>query len=120
MSVEIPLSIGVSDIFRPNLYPHLKFVLTCSLISIFRVRCVEAVRILDVRLDSDKAFNVWTRSPQERNLFCVPDTSLKFIYQITKVGSPEEIAECISRGHPLKLVMTYRRIEKGIPFVARE
>ena len=86
-----------------------------SLISIFAVHCTTSpLRILNVRLDSDKPFNVWTGSPPERDLICIPNSPAKFIYQITKVGSKEEVSSSVNQGHPLTFVITYRLIEKGI------
>jgi len=89
-------------------------VLIVSLISIFAVHCTESpLRILNARLDSHKAFNIWTGSSQERDLVCVPNSAAKFVYQIAKVGSQEEVSKCVSQGHPLTFVIAYRMVQKG-------
>jgi hypothetical protein len=67
-----------------------------------------------VQLDSDEPFDVWSGSPSKRNLVCVPNSPAKFVYQITKVGTQEEVASSVSQGHPLTFVISYRLIEKGI------
>jgi len=86
-----------------------------SLISIFAVHCTNLpLRILNVRLDSDKPFDVWAGSLPTRDLVCVPNSPAKFVYQITKVGSPEEVAASVSQGHPLTFVISYRLIENGM------
>ena len=85
-----------------------------SLISIFAVHCTALpLRILNVQLQSKDAFAVWTASPRERDLVCVPNTAAKFIYQITKKGSPEEVSQCLATGHPLTFVVAYRMLESG-------
>jgi hypothetical protein len=66
-----------------------------------------------VQLEADKVFDVWTGSSQKRDLVCVPKTPAKFVYQISKQGSNEEVAQCLSRGHPLSFVVSYRMMEKG-------
>src|SRR5271170_4862666 len=89
--------------------------LIISLISIFAVHCTTSpLRILNVQLDSDKPFDVWTGSPPNRDLVCVLNSPAKFVYQITKVGTQEEVASSVSQGHPLKFVISYRLIEKGM------
>lgn len=106
---------------RHRCFPSEKVRISCerslivSLISIFAVHCTTLpLRILNVRLDSDKPFDVWTGSPSERDLVCVPNSPAKFVYQITKVGSPEEVAASVGQGHPLTFVISYRFIEKGM------
>jgi hypothetical protein len=85
-----------------------------SLLSIFTVHCTASpLRILNVQLQSKPAFGVWTGSPQERNLVCVQNTAAKFIYQITKKGSQNEVSECLSLGHPLTFVVAYHLLETG-------
>jgi hypothetical protein len=71
------------------------------------------LRILNVKLDADKAFKVWTVSPQQRNLICDARNSARFVYQITKEGSPEDVTQCVSQGHPLSFVIQYRKLENG-------
>jgi len=89
--------------------------LIARLISIFAVHCTTSpLRILNVQLDSDKPFDVWTGSPSKRDLVCVPNSSAKFVYQITKMGTKEAVANSVSQGHPLTFVISYRLIEKGM------
>ena len=89
-------------------------MLIVSLISIFAVHCTESpLRILNARLDSDKAFSIWTGSSQDRDLVCIPKSAAKFVYQITKIGSQEEVSKCVSQGHPLTFVIAYRMVQKG-------
>jgi hypothetical protein len=102
-----------------NVLPSLRFELIHSLISIFAVHCTASpFRILNVRLDSHQAFSVWTGSSQERDLVCVPKEAAKFVYQIRKVGSQEEVLNCVTNGHPLTFVITYRMIENGRTILA--
>src|SRR5579859_3643299 len=81
ISTALPLSVGVTDSFSPKRLNFWKSMLTSSLLSIFAVHCTASpLRILNVQLQSRSAFNVWTGSPQERNLVCIPNTAAKFIY----------------------------------------
>jgi len=106
----LPLSVGVTDAFRPK-----------TLISIFAVHCTTSpLRILNVQLDSDKPFDVWSGSPSKRDLVCVPNSPAKFVYQITKMGTQEEVASSVSQGHPLTFVISYRLIEKEIETILRK
>jgi hypothetical protein len=113
-SICSPVISGSYRYFPSENVRSISLLLILSLISIFAVHCTESpLRILKARLDSDKAFNVWTGSSQERDLVCVPKTPAKFVYQITRIGTQEEVTNCVSQGHPLTFIITYRMIEKG-------
>ena len=114
-SIRSPIIGGGYRYFPSENVRPTSLLLIPSLISIFAVHCTESpLRILKGRLDSDKAFNVWTSSTQERDLVCVPKTPAKFVYQITRVGTQEEVTNCVTQGHPLTFIITYRMIEKGL------
>jgi len=69
--------------------------------------------MLNVKLNSDKAFDVRTPAQSERDLICVRDRPAKFVYWILKAGTVEEIANSVNTGHPLMFIIEYRMVEKG-------
>jgi hypothetical protein len=113
---DLPLSVGVTDSFRPERsFPYIWILLTISLVSVFAVQCTGSpIRILNVDLEYDHIFKVWTSSSKTQDLVCHKTDSAKFIYYITKIGSPEEVAEKVNERHPLTLVIIYRILENGL------
>lgn len=96
------------------LSPYLSCLTYNSLISLFTVRCTESpLRILSARLDCREAFNISAGASEERDLVYAPKDAAKFVYQITKVGSQEQVLNCVGNSHPLTFVIGYRMIEKG-------